>query len=172
MTLQELDLLQREEWMKLVRTASVGRLVFTEQALPAVHLVDFRWWRGDVVVRITDPAVLAATSRNRIVAFETDELDADLQSGWSVTVVGHAQVITEVPDLMELSTLFSRPSIGGRCDYFVRIKIEKVTGRRLGRNHRADSSFSATDLADDQVDETRHTAADTAGSGPRRDPRR
>jgi len=155
-TLQELDLRYREEWMKLVRTASVGRLIFTEQALPAVHLVDFRWWRGDVVIRITDPAVLAAASRNRIVAFETDELDADLQCGWSVTVVGHAQVITEVPDLMELSTIFPRPAIGGRCDYFVRIKTEKVTGRQLGRNHRADSSFSATDFSDDQFDETRY----------------
>ncbi len=156
MTLQELDLLHREAWMKLVRTASVGRLIFTEQALPAVHLVDFRWWRGDVVIRITDPAVLAAASGNRIVAFETDELDADLQSGWSVTVVGHARVITEVPDLMELSTIFSRPSIGGRCDYFVRIKTEKVTGRHHGRNQNANSSFSASDFGGDQIDETRH----------------
>ncbi|BBX45884.1 pyridoxamine 5'-phosphate oxidase family protein [Mycobacterium cookii] len=155
MMLQELDLLNRAEWMKLVRTASVGRLVFTAQALPAVHLVDFRWWRGDVVIRITDPAVLAATSRNRIVAFEADELDMDLQRGWSVTVVGHAQVITEVPDLMELSTLFSRPSVGGRCDYFVRIKTEKVTGRQLGRNQQSDSTFSATQFGDDQLDGTR-----------------
>lgn len=142
--------------MKLVRTASVGRLVFTEHALPAVHLVDFRWWRGDVVIRITDPAVLAAASRNRIVAFETDELDADLEYGWSVTVVGHAQVITEVSDLMELSTLFSRPSVGGRCDYFVRIKTEKVTGRQLGRTHKADSSVSVTEFGDHHVHETRH----------------
>ncbi|MGA9491366.1 MAG: pyridoxamine 5'-phosphate oxidase family protein [Mycobacterium sp.] len=154
--MQELDLLHREEWMKLVRTASVGRLIFTEQALPAVHLVDFRWWRGDVVIRITDPAVLAATSRNRIVAFETDELDAELQSGWSVTVVGHAEVVTEVPDLMELSTIFSRPATGGRCDYFVRISTEKVTGRRLGGNRKTESSFSATNLGGNQVDGEHH----------------
>jgi hypothetical protein len=58
-------------------------------------------------------------------------LEEGLQCGWSVTVVGHAQVITEVPDLVELSGIFTRPRIGGRRDYFVRIRTEKVTGCRL-----------------------------------------
>lgn len=68
------------------------------------------------------------------MAFEADELDADLHCGWSVTVVGHAQLITEVPDLVEVSGLFSRPWIGGGRDYFVRIRTEKVTGCRLWPN--------------------------------------
>jgi nitroimidazol reductase NimA-like FMN-containing flavoprotein (pyridoxamine 5'-phosphate oxidase superfamily) len=130
-SLQDLEVLEREQCLELLRKAPVGRLIFTEHALPAVQPVDFRWWRGDVVIRIAEPAVLAAASGNRVVAFETDELDADLHCGWSVTVVGHAQVITEVPDLIELSGVFSRPRIGGRRDYFVRIRTEKVTGRRL-----------------------------------------
>jgi hypothetical protein len=129
--LHDLEVFDREQCLELLRKVSVGRLVFTEHALPAVQPVDFRYWRGDVVIRIADPVVLAAASGNRIVAFETDELDADLCCGWSVTVVGHAQVITEVPDLIELSGIFSRPRIGGRRDYFIRIRTEKVTGRRL-----------------------------------------
>lgn len=130
-SLQDLEVLEREHCLELLRTVSMGRLVFTEHALPAVQPVDFRWWRGDVVIRITDPAMLAAASANRVVAFETDELDAEMYSGWSVTVVGRAQVITAVPDLVELSGIFSRPSTGGRRDYFVRIRPEKVTGCRL-----------------------------------------
>ncbi len=130
MLLQELNPSQREQWIELMRTASVGRLIFTAQALPAVQLVDFRWWRGDVVIRITDAAVLSAVSRNQVVAFEADDSDADLDRGWSVTVVGHLTVITEVPDLIELSGMFSRPAAGGRRDYFVRIRTEKVSGRR------------------------------------------
>ena len=129
-SLQDVEVLDRAQCLELLRAASVGRLVFTERALPAVRPVEFRWWRGDVVIRITDPAMLAA-SDNRVVAFETDELDADLHRGWSVTVVGHAQLITDVPDLVELSGIFTRPQIGGRCDYFVRVRTEKVTGRRL-----------------------------------------
>jgi hypothetical protein len=130
-SLRELEVLDREQCLELLRKVPMGRLVFTEHALPAVQPVDFRCWRGDVVIRIADPATLAAASGNRIVAFETDELDADLHSGWSVTVVGHAAMITEVPDLIELSGIFSRPWIGGRRDYFVRIRTEKVTGRRF-----------------------------------------
>jgi Pyridoxamine 5'-phosphate oxidase len=126
-----LAVLDRGQCLELLRTVSVGRLVFTEHALPAVQPVDFRCWRGDVVIRIADPVMLAAASGNRVVAFETDELDAEMHSGWSVTVVGHVQVITRVPDLVELSGIFTRPRIGGRRDYFVRIRTEKVTGRRL-----------------------------------------
>lgn len=151
--LQELDVFHRRRWMTLARTVSVGRLIFTEHALPAVHLVEFRWWRDDVVIRLTDSAVLAAVARNRVVAFEADELDADRGSGWSVTVVGRAQVITEVADLIELSTLFSRPSVGGRCDYFVRITTEKVTGRQVGRNSATDGESSAAELGNDQFDD-------------------
>ncbi len=128
---QELEVLDREHCLALLRTVSLGRLVFTEHALPAVQPVDFRCWRGDVVIRIADPVMLAAVSSNRVVAFETDELDSEMHSGWSVTVVGRAQVITVVPDLVELSGIFSRPSNGGRRDYYVRIRTEKVTGRRL-----------------------------------------
>lgn len=155
--LQELELLRRDEWMRLVRTTSVGRLILTEHALPAVHIVEFRWWRGDIVIRTSGPTALEAVSRNRIVAFETDELDTDQQCGWSVTVVGHAQVIGDAPDVMELSDIFARSSAGSRRDYFVRIKTEKVTGRQLGRNHNMDNVSSASEFGDDQLDKIGHS---------------
>ena len=130
-SLRELAVFDREQCLELLREVSMGRLIFTEHALPAVQPVDFLCWRGDVVIRIADPVMLAAASGNRVVAFEADEVDVDPCCGWSVTVVGHAQVITEVPDLIELAGIFSRPWIGGRRDYFIRIGTEKVTGRRL-----------------------------------------
>jgi nitroimidazol reductase NimA-like FMN-containing flavoprotein (pyridoxamine 5'-phosphate oxidase superfamily) len=130
-SLQEFEVFDREQCLELLRELSVVRLIFTEHALPAVQPVDFRCWRGDVVIRIADPVILAAASGNRIVAFGTDEVDANRCCGWSVTVVGHAQVITEVRELIELAGLFPRPCVGGRRDYFMRIQIEKVTGHRL-----------------------------------------
>jgi hypothetical protein len=128
---QDVEVLDREHCLALLRTVWLGRLVFTEHALPAVQPVDFRCWRGDVVIRLADPVMLAAVSSNRVVAFESDELDTEMHSGWSVTVVGRAQVITAVPDLVELSGIFSRPSIGGRHDYYLRIRTDKVVGWRL-----------------------------------------
>lgn len=63
-----------------------------------------------------------------MVAFEADELDPDLRTGWSVTVVGHANLITDVTELVELSGI---SWVDGRRDHFIRVHTEKVTGRRL-----------------------------------------
>jgi len=127
----ELEILGQDQCLDLLRTVRVGRLVFTERALPAVQPVNFRVWQGDIVIRVGSGAKLAAAVGNLVVAFETDELDPDLRTGWSVTVVGHAQRITDVGDLVELSGLFLQPWDDGRRDYFVRIRTEKVTGRRM-----------------------------------------
>ncbi len=127
----DLEILEREQCLDLLQTARVGRLIFTEHALPAVQPVNFQLWHGDIVIRVASGTKLAAAVGNLVVAFETDELDPDLRTGWSVTVVGHAQLVTDVADLVELSGLFLQPWDDGRRDYFVRIRTEKVTGRRL-----------------------------------------
>jgi hypothetical protein len=48
-----------------------------------------------------------------------------------VTVVGHAQTITDVDELVELAGTFVQPWVDGRRDHFVRIRTEKITGRRF-----------------------------------------
>ena len=128
---QELDVLNRRQCLDLLDTVRVGRLVFTEDALPAVQPVNFRLWRDDVVIRVAGGPKLAAAADNLVVAFEADELDPDLRQGWSVTVVGHAQQITDIDELVEVSGTFVQPWVEGRRDHFVRIRIEKMTGRRF-----------------------------------------
>jgi nitroimidazol reductase NimA-like FMN-containing flavoprotein (pyridoxamine 5'-phosphate oxidase superfamily) len=128
---QELEVLDREQCLEVLQTVRVGRLVFTEDALPAVQPVNFRMWRGDVVIRVASGAKLAAAARNFVVAFQADELDPDLRTGWSVTVVGHAQRITDVDQLVEVAGTFIQPWVDGNRDHFIRIRTEKVTGRRL-----------------------------------------
>jgi hypothetical protein len=127
----ELDVLNRRQCLDLLQGVRVGRLIFTEDALPAVQPVNFRMWRDDVVIRVAGGAKLAAASDNLVVAFEADELDPDLRSGWSVTVVGHAQPITAVDDLVEIAGTFVQPWVQGRRDHFIRIRTEKITGRRF-----------------------------------------
>lgn len=140
---RELEGLDREQCLELLQTVRVGRLVFTEDALPAVQPVNFRMWRDNVVIRVAGGAKLSSAARNFVVAFEADELDPDLRTGWSVTVVGHAQRITDVDELVELSGTFIEPWVDLKRDHFVRIRTEKVTGRRLceaGSRHAFPSS--------------------------------
>ena len=128
---QVLESLDRTQSMRLLETVHVGRLVFTEGALPAVQPVNFRMWRGDVVIRVSGGWKASAAAHNLVVAFQADELDLEVRTGWSVTVVGHAQEVTKVADLVELSGTFVQPWVEGPRDRFVRIRTEKVTGRRL-----------------------------------------
>jgi hypothetical protein len=128
---QQLEVLDREQCLDLLLTVRVGRLVFSEGALPAVQPVNFRMHHGDVVIRVAGGEKLQAATRNSVVAFQADELDPDLRTGWSVTVVGHASLITDVDDLVAVSGIWLQPWVDGRRDYFVRILPEKVTGRRL-----------------------------------------
>ncbi|WP_037310114.1 pyridoxamine 5'-phosphate oxidase family protein [Amycolatopsis orientalis] len=126
-----LESLDRGECLELLRTVRVGRLVFTEDLLPAVQPVNFRIHRGQVVIRVAGGAKLTAATTGAVVAFQADELDPDLRAGWSVTVVGHASLVTDIGELVELAGTFLQPWVDGRRDRFVRIGTEKVTGRRL-----------------------------------------
>jgi hypothetical protein len=128
---KELDVLNRRQCLDLLQQVRVGRLVFTEDALPAVQPVNFRLWHDDIVIRVAGGPKLDAATDNQVVAFEADELDPDLRTGWSVTVVGHAQRITDVDDLVQVSGTFVEPWVEGRRDHFVKIRTEKITGRRF-----------------------------------------
>ena len=144
---QELDVLNRRQCLDLLQEVRVGRLVFTENGLPEVQPVNFRLWRDDIVIRVAGGVKLVAATEKRVVAFEADELDPDLRTGWSVTVLGHAQEITDVDELVEVSGTFVQPWIEGRRDHFVRIRSEKITGRGIrerGLPHYSGASGSTT----------------------------
>lgn len=128
---QELDVLSRRQCLDLLQRVRVGRLVFTEDALPAVQPVNFRLSHDDVVIRVAGGGKLSAAAQHQVVAFEADELDPDLRTGWSVTVVGHAEPITDIDELVAVAGTFVQPWVDGRRDHFVRIRTERVTGRQI-----------------------------------------
>ena len=77
----DLDVLNRRQCLDRLQTTRVGRLIFTEGALPAVQPVNFRLWRDDVVIRVAGGAKLAAAADHQVVAFEADELDKTATTG-------------------------------------------------------------------------------------------
>lgn len=127
----QLDVLNRRQCLDRLAQVRVGRLVFTEDALPAIHPVNFRVWRDDVVIRVAGGPKLQAATANQVVAFEADVLDPDLRNGWSVTVVGHAEPITGVDDLVDVAGTFIEPWVQGRRDHFIRIRTDRMTGREF-----------------------------------------
>jgi len=65
------------------------------------------------------------------VAFEADELDFATHTGWSVTIVGTAQEVTDPAEIARLEDIGLITWASGERKHFVRIKPGVITGRRL-----------------------------------------
>jgi uncharacterized protein len=126
-----LQVLSREECLKLLGTAAaVGRLVYTEKALPVVHPVVFVLDGDCVVLRVPDgSATLAA--RDTIVAFQIDDVAPDLSRGWSVMAVGHVTEVEEEARLVRLRGLPLASRGYGEHDRYLVVDLELLTGRRI-----------------------------------------
>jgi nitroimidazol reductase NimA-like FMN-containing flavoprotein (pyridoxamine 5'-phosphate oxidase superfamily) len=126
-----LEELSRAECLRLLATATIGRISYTRQALPAVEPVNFALHHGAIVIRTDAGGKLAAATRRAVVAFQADDLDLGLRSGWSVTVVGRCDEVTDTADLAGLDKLDLESWAPGTRNHFIRIELGIVTGRRL-----------------------------------------
>jgi uncharacterized protein len=133
-----LEVLSPTECLLLATTMQVGRIAFSEQALPAIQPVNFVLDDGCVIIRTAEGTKLAAAIRNAIVAFEVDDFDAEARAGWSVTLVGRAESVRDPTECARLAGLPLRTWAAGARDRFIRIHPELVNGRRLhGVRHTA-----------------------------------
>ena len=133
MSRRGLDVLSRPECDELLRTHTFGRVVTKIGDTISVLPVYFRM-NGIHVVFRTDPGtkLAGAVMRSR-VTFEID----DEAEGWSVMLVGQAE---EVRDEAERDAILATLSGGwpeGERERVVRIRPDRITGRRLeSRNTR------------------------------------
>ena len=127
-----LEVLDREECLRLLATVEMGRVVFTTRGLPAVQPVKFIVKDESLWFPAQARTDLFGSARNGVVAFEVDAFDPKLHTGWWVTVLGRASEAPE-SDLPQ-----RRPELSWqlplaadvRC---VQIPIEVVSGRRVVR---------------------------------------
>jgi hypothetical protein len=123
--------LSRDDCLRLLASAPVGRIIYTRRALPAVELVNFALDGGDVIIRTDAGGKLAGAARGAIVAFEADALDLEHRSGWSVTAVGPAREVTEPEELARLRRIGLTTWAPGLREHFIRITPVILNGRDL-----------------------------------------
>ncbi|GLW64894.1 pyridoxamine 5'-phosphate oxidase [Actinomadura rubrobrunea] len=129
-----LQILGPRECLDLMRSVPIGRIVFTDRALPAIQPVNFVLDGDDsVVIRTMPGSKLAAATRGAIVAFEADQFDAATRTGWSVTLIGPARAVTAPAERARLARLPLSPWSPGSRDHFIRVVPRQVTGRRVTR---------------------------------------
>jgi nitroimidazol reductase NimA-like FMN-containing flavoprotein (pyridoxamine 5'-phosphate oxidase superfamily) len=126
-----LEVLEREECLRLLRTATLGRLATTMGALPVVLPVNFRLVGEAIVFRTGAGTKLEAATRDAVVAFEADDIEPISHTGWSVLVTGIARELTDPAELdaaTQANIPHWAPSDDGRI---VEVSTEMVSGRRI-----------------------------------------
>lgn len=103
-----LEILSTAECLELLRGAPVGRVIFTDRALPAVRRVNFVVYNGRIIMQTSWRGVLAAALNGSVVAFEADDC-TEPEGAWSVTVVGTANVPADPEQRRKFDLLGIRP---------------------------------------------------------------
>ena len=121
-----------EECRELLAAKSVGRVAFNGPDGPQVLPVNYVVHRRSIFFRTAAGSALGNAMRNTPVAFEIDDIDEFLQSGWSVVAVGEADLVDDPDLLVELwGDQGPKPWAIGLRTQFVRITPTRLTGRRV-----------------------------------------
>ena len=129
---RQLEVLDQAECLDLLSTAAIGRVAFTEGALPAIQPVSFRLDGGQVLIPTRYGSKVAAASRAAVLAFEVDDVQPANRTGWNVTIVGPSRLISDPRMVADLDRAGPRPwpTSGDRC--YIAISVQIVRGRRVG----------------------------------------
>jgi nitroimidazol reductase NimA-like FMN-containing flavoprotein (pyridoxamine 5'-phosphate oxidase superfamily) len=122
--------LNRQECLELLGSVDLGRVVFTDQALPAILPVTFTVDDDSVVLRTARGSRLARAAQGAVLAFEVDQVDVASRLGWSVVVTGEALIETDPAQQARLGTRL-QAWVPGPKDVFIRIPLSVVSGRRI-----------------------------------------
>jgi nitroimidazol reductase NimA-like FMN-containing flavoprotein (pyridoxamine 5'-phosphate oxidase superfamily) len=142
---RRLEVLDEEECRRLLGRAVIGRLAYTEGALPAIQPVHFTMHEGRVLIPTRVGSKVAAASRGAVVAFEVDEFDVRTRTGWNVTVVGNAHVLSDPAEVAVLEALGTRAWAPADRPCFITVELALVRGRRIVAGP-ADDASAALDV--------------------------
>lgn len=127
---QAVELTADESWQLLAGT-SLGRIVFTHHAMPAIrpvnHLVDDE----TVIIRShLGAAIVGRAMDGAVVCYEADDIDPVRHTGWSVIVTGMARLVRD-PAAIDRYQRMLQPWADGQMDYVIGITPQVITGLRL-----------------------------------------
>ena len=128
-TLVELD---RDECLRLLGTATVGRVVVvTSGGTPVIRPVNYvlDGASRSVVFRCAEGTKLVSLLHAAHAWFEVDDIDPVRRTGWSVIVAGVTEAVTRPDELRRLDGLpldswFSSPGA-----VWIRVRARVVSGR-------------------------------------------
>ncbi len=125
-----------QECLGLLETSTVGRVGLMTEAGLRIFPVNYTVFADTIVFRTLPYGAIANSAHGAEVAFEVDDLDDDLRSGWSVLAVGPCERI-EDPATVRLirSEGGPEPWAAGQRNLYFQVRWTDVTGRRVDGRH-------------------------------------
>ena len=141
------EVLAEAECRQLLDRAGIGRLGFTDGALPAILPVAFAVRDGHVMIPARRGSAVVSAVRGAVVAFEVDSYDGATGTGWSVTVVGPTRLISSpgIVAALEESRSSPRPPAPDRC--YIAVQFGLLRGWRLSETTAAVPTSPGPDTA-------------------------
>ena len=130
---RQLTELDRAEALRLLGSVSLGRIVFTQRAMPAVRPVNHILDSTGIIIRSHSGAAIiseADTARGAVVAYEADNINPNYLLGWSVVVTGIARLVRDPAELARYREALL-PWVDREMDQVIRIQPDVVTGFHL-----------------------------------------
>ena len=127
-----LEVLDRAECLRLLASASVGRVAVWRSGGPIVLPVNYVLDGEDVVVGTAVGSVLHTALGTDVAAFEVDDVDPAYEWGWSVLVRGQGRHLEDPVEVARAERLPLRSWGPGDRRRFTVLPTTEVTGRRLG----------------------------------------
>ena len=127
---RSLEMLDDAECRRLLTTATIGRLGFTDGALPAIVPVPFALHDDSVLIPTRRDSGVARAVRGAVVALQVDSYRDVAGPGWSVTVVGPARLLSDPRgvDGLDGLNLFPPSSDPARC--YITVRAGLIRGWR------------------------------------------
>ena len=130
------------ECRRLLGTATVGRISFTDGALPAIAPVPFTLHDEQVLIPARRDSPMVRAVSGAVVAFGVDSFDPCTETGWSVTVIGPSRLLGDPGALVALAGahLPGRWTYPDRCLITVQVGLLRgwrAEDRTDGEAHRS-----------------------------------
>ena len=127
------DELDEDVCWTLLASRPVGRIAFVSEGdlmvLPINHAIDDR----TVVFRTGATELMERLAHGATVAFEVDDADRAVETGWSVLVRGQCSEITDAGELEQARALGLHHWAPGPREHWLRVAPWSVTGRAISR---------------------------------------
>ncbi len=126
-----IETLERDECVRRLAAHGVGRIGVAHRDGVGIFPVNYVVDGDSVVVRVRPDGELDEATRDSPVAIEIDHADNMYHEGWSVLVQGQCTHVTDPRELGALSHLPLLPWGGSDRDVYLRIALERVSGRHI-----------------------------------------